>query len=275
MTQSRRKPWWRSRISEGPLIAYLDSFERLLIKQGYAEDSIRKQTQLIADFNRWLKHKKVAAEDLTDEHAERFLRYRIRHLRRKKSDAPALRRLLQFLQKMEIIARKAAPIENTPAQQVLNEYALHLRRERGLATGTIAQYVWFVRRFLTGYFGDASVQLSRLDTRAVVSFLECEAARLQSPKRAQLLTNALRSFLRYVRYRAYIKVDLASAVPSVASWRMAAIPKAISDEDTRRVLTHCHRRSAVGRRDYAILLLLHIPADGGRGFQRNVNTDSV
>src|SRR5579862_2802316 len=135
MRQSRLKPWWRSRIPEGPLIAYLDSFENLLIEQRYAEDSIRKKTQLIADFSRWLKHKKVAAEDLREEHAELFMRYRIRRLRRKNSDAPALRQFLNFLQKIEIIARKAAPIENTPAQQVLNEYSQHLRRDRGLATG--------------------------------------------------------------------------------------------------------------------------------------------
>jgi integrase len=37
---------------------------------------------------------------------------------------------------------------------------------------------------------------------------------------------------------------------------MPSIPRSIAPDDLRRVLAHCNRRSAVGSRDYAILLLL-------------------
>ena len=57
-------------------------------------------------------------------------------------------------------------------------------------------------------------------------------------------------------YRGAVKLDLASAVPTVANWSMASIPRAISVEHSHATLASCNRQSAVGRRDYAILLLL-------------------
>lgn len=66
----------------------------------------------------------------------------------------------------------------------------------------------------------------------------------------------MRSFLRYARYRGYIQLDVAAAVPWVASWSMTSIPKAIAPEHARRVLASCDRRRAVGRRDFAMLMLV-------------------
>jgi site-specific recombinase XerD len=75
-------------------------------------------------------------------------------------------------------------------------------------------------------------------------------------KRAKLLTTALRSFLRYARYRGEVTVDLAAAVPVVANWSMTSLPRAIAADQVRQLLASINRRTAIGRRDYAILLLL-------------------
>jgi integrase/recombinase XerD len=66
----------------------------------------------------------------------------------------------------------------------------------------------------------------------------------------------LRSFLHYARYLGEVTLDLAAAVPIVANWSMTSIPRAISAEHVRQLLASIDRRTAVGRRDYAILLLL-------------------
>ena len=70
------------------------------------------------------------------------------------------------------------------------------------------------------------------------------------------MTTALRSFLHYGRYLGEVSLDLAAAVPIVANWSMTSIPRAISAEHVRQLLASIDRRTAVGRRDYAILLLL-------------------
>ena len=70
------------------------------------------------------------------------------------------------------------------------------------------------------------------------------------------MTSALRSFLQYASYRGKTKLDLAAAVPVVANWSMSSIPRAIPADQVRQLLTSIDRRSAMGCRDYAILLLL-------------------
>jgi len=59
-----------------------------------------------------------------------------------------------------------------------------------------------------------------------------------------------------MRNRGCFKPDLAAAIPRVAGWSMTSITKAIAPREGQRVLASCDRRSAVGRRDYAMLLLL-------------------
>ena len=49
------------------------------------------------------------------------------------------------------------------------------------------------------------------------------AATIQS-KRVQLMTTALRSFLRFARYRGDIDKDLAACVPAVANWKLVDHP---------------------------------------------------
>jgi site-specific recombinase XerD len=134
-------------------------------------------------------------------------------------------------------------------------YEQHLREERLLAKATIVNYVPFVSQFLEDRFGTGPASLSKLRARDVVRFVQCQAPRLHL-KRAKLLTTALRSFLRYVRYRGKTRLDLAAAVPCVANWSMPSIPRGIAPEQVRRLLRGIDRSTAVGRRDYAILVLL-------------------
>jgi site-specific recombinase XerD len=70
-------------------------------------------------------------------------------------------------------------------------------------------------------------------------------------------TTALRSFLRFARFRGHIHTDLAAAVPAVPGWSMASIPRAMPLKVVRQVLAHSRRRcTPCGLRDRAILLLL-------------------
>jgi site-specific recombinase XerD len=142
-----------------------------------------------------------------------------------------------------------------PVERCAQAFERYLREERALATATIINYVPFIRSFLKDRFGHGEIILSRLSARDVVRFVQRQAPRLHL-KRAKLLTTALRSFLRYARYRGEITVDLAAAVPVVANWSMTSIPRAIAANQVRQLLASINRRTAMGRRDYAILLLL-------------------
>jgi integrase/recombinase XerD len=70
------------------------------------------------------------------------------------------------------------------------------------------------------------------------------------------MTTAFRSFFRFLFQKGELQADLAASVPTVADWRLSTVPKYLTREEVERVLKACNRRTASGRRDYAILLLL-------------------
>ena len=78
----------------------------------------------------------------------------------------------------------------------------------------------------------------------------------RSPASAQLHASALRSFLRFLWQTGQSDIDLTAAIPPVRRWRLVDVPKYLTPDDVTRLLDGCDRSSPVGRRDYAILLLL-------------------
>jgi site-specific recombinase XerD len=143
----------------------------------------------------------------------------------------------------------------TPSEKLVEEYDVYLQKERGLTLGTRGNYTRFVRQFLRGKFGRGSADLSKLAPSDVIKFVERSARKLK-PTRAQLMTCALRSFLRFAQYRGKRAGDLAAVVPSVANWSLSTVPQALPLDHVEQVVAACNRETGVGRRDYAILLLL-------------------
>lgn len=245
-----------SRVPEGPLAPYLSSFAESLNRQGYARSSIHRQVMLAACFSRWLKQTRMPPRRLTSEHPARYLRFRYRRQRPSRGDLAALGHFITFLRREGVIPAEKIPTgQLTPVDRYVQEYERYLREERALAHATIVNYAPFIRRFLKERFGAGPVKLSSLCARDVVRFVQRQVRHLHL-KRAKLMTTALRSFLHYARYRGEVRLDLAAAVPCVANWSMASIPRGIAPDQVRRLLSQIDRSTAVGRRDYAILLLL-------------------
>jgi integrase/recombinase XerD len=245
-----------SRPPEGPLAAHIAAFATSLSVQGYSAESLQEQVRIVADFSLWLRRTGGEAGSVCSDQTMRYLRYRARRLRPRRSDRAALRHLVDFLEQDGLLVGQKIPLRRpTSVERCAQSYEQYLRETRALAIATIAYYVPFVRAFLEDCFGDGRVMLSRLCAGDVIRFVQRQLPTLHLG-RAKLMTAALRSFLRYARYRGNIKLDLAAAVPTVANWSMPAIPRAISAEQTRQLLASIDRQTRVGRRDYAILLLL-------------------
>ena len=68
--------------------------------------------------------------------------------------------------------------------------------------------------------------------------------------------SSLRGLLRFLFLEGLTPTDLTGAVPGVAKWRAASLPRALRPEHVARMLAGCDRRTAVGRRDFAILIML-------------------
>ncbi len=98
-------------------------------------------------------------------------------------------------------------------------------------------------------------ELRDLDASDVSRFVTRQCRHL-SPRSAERLVNGLRSFLRFALVEGLITAPLASVVPSVARWSGTSLPRGLGSAQVAALLASCDRRRAIGRRDYAILVLL-------------------
>lgn len=245
-----------SQVPEGPLVPWLKGFAEVLGGQGYARRSIGRQVRLAAGFSRWLGQEGIDPDCVNSEHPAQYLRYRARHRAIHDSDPPSLRHFLDFLRIEAVISAETVPARpETEVQRYVRVYGHYLHEVRGLGPGTIPAYVRFARIFLEHCFGTGQVTFSKLRADDVVGFVQ-QMAPGMNRKRAKLITTALRSFLRYVRYRDGGVPDLAAAVPAVANWSMTSVPQAIPAGRVQRLLASIARSTVMGCRDYAILLLL-------------------
>ncbi len=134
-------------------------------------------------------------------------------------------------------------------------YRRYLLFERGLSDATVDCYEPRARRFLAQRDGSRGLLLAELTAADVSGFLALECPRLGAAS-AQLLVTVVRSLLRYLHVAGWIAAPLEWAVPAVAAVRGRSLPQALEPETIVALLGTCDRRRTVGRRDFAILLLL-------------------
>lgn len=73
---------------------------------------------------------------------------------------------------------------------------------------------------------------------------------------AQKLITAARAFLRYLSFRGECPVRLDQAVPALARWRLATLPRCLTAEEVDRIIAACNGDSIGRLRDRAIILML-------------------
>lgn len=243
------------RMRGGPLGVYAEELARQLGEEGYSKPTGQYALRLIANLGWWLNRHGMTVEQLTQENLKCYLDYHSSYHSRRTGDAATLRRLSGLLVAKGVVAAEGRS-EPTPAQRLEEEFRQYLLQERKLTPGTVVQYLVHVRRFLAECFANGEQQIKNLCAADIIQFVRQESVRLHSTVRAKDMTTALRSFLQYARYRDIITTDLRSSVPTVANWSMASLPMSLSSDEVERLLAHCDRTTALGRRNLAVLLLL-------------------
>ena len=242
------------RLREGPLGVYIDFYAARLLREGHCYQSGARCIRVVADFSRWLACKRLGIDDV-DEHAvEQYQQFRARYRHPFVSDRPALYRLLAVLREIGAITPQP-PIVPGPLEQIEQDFERYLSQERGLSGVTVIRHRPPLRKFLREYGAEGSANFSELTGADITHFVE-RHAHDQSPRSAQCMCWTLRAFTRYLLYRGHITVDLATAVPSVRTWRFGTLPGYLSPKQVQQVLDNCDRRSSIGKRDYAVLTLL-------------------
>jgi integrase/recombinase XerD len=243
----------RTCVVRGPLAPWAAGFEGWLAARGFSPSAAYHRVCLLAALSRWLAGEGLTASDLTEESAELFLdaRRAAGYMTWVSSRSVVLP--LEYLREVGAVPPAVAVVAEGPLEELLEGYRGYLVLERGLASSTIVEYARVARLFLEQR--PVGLELGLLTAADVSGFLARECPR-RSVSGARDLVARLRPLLRYLHVAGLIGSPLVWAVPGVADLRDRSLPRGLEPAVVARLLASCDRRRTVGRRDYAILLLL-------------------
>ena len=247
-----------SRVSNvlvaGPLAPFADEYVLELRRRGYTSRSTVAELRQVARLSRWLEAGGSGAGDLTRGRIEAFLAWQ-RGVGRHRSQwsRPGLVCLLEVLDGLGVLASESSAPAKSSLDLLLRSFEEYLVCERGLASGTIVGYVAHVRWFVEGL---GSFGLAGLTAGGVTGAVLRKATSGVSVSAAQYFVSALRAFLRFCFLEGLVKADLSRAALVVRGRRSSVLPRGISQAHARALLDSCDRRRALGRRDYALIILL-------------------
>jgi len=242
------------RLRSGVLAGQLDGFAAWLWDCGYSPATGLPYLRVAARFSRWLDDKDLDERDVDEERCRQFLGGR-RRRRLHRGDWAALRLLLRYLREAGVIATASTPVVDDESVALEQAFGSYLLREKGVSPVTESNYRREIRAFLHHRFRRGSMTPSAIRAHDLHRFVLARAQQV-APKRVKLTVTALRAFARFLRFRGDVTGELMSSALTVANWRLSTLPKSIPPEQVERILAQCDRRTPLGRRDYAILLLL-------------------
>jgi site-specific recombinase XerD len=168
--------------------------------------------------------------------------------------AATLALFLEYLEQEAIIPPAPSSLP-APIALLKGRYDAYLHHDRGLSPVTGSRHWFVVGSFLRQRFGTGAIDPHVITVEDVTRYISDEIP-TGSPASAQLHASTLRSFLRFLWQTGQTTRDLTAAIPPVRRWRLVDVPKYLARDEVTRVLSACDRSSPVGRRDYAIMLLL-------------------
>ena len=242
------------RLKSGPHRQLVELYAARLVGDGLGRQGTWRCLSMVGDLLGWLAGSRSKPTDLDERMVERYLRHRAGKQFMQPGDRAALKRLLSVLRDAGMIA-PATLLPVSPHEQIFDEFADYLRKERGLTPKSIIRHLPIIRRFLHEVCPAGTSELGKISQKDVTRYIE-RHARDQSTGSGKAMCWALRAFLRYLYLRGLNPFTLAACVPSIRQWKFASLPTYLSASQVQKVLDGCDRTTALGRRDYAILLML-------------------
>lgn len=239
----------------GPLAPHaVGYFWWLIDTRFYSPLTAEGQLRLMAHVSRWLRARRLDVSAFTDEAVLAFLvarradgYYNVRTPR-------AVEPLVAYLREIGVVPEAAGP-SLVSTGDLLQDFRSYLLLDRRLAAGTVDNYVCVAGRFLEFCRAQGVSDLADVTADHLSGFVMSECARRPTGSARHAVT-PLRSLLRFGQRRGLTTSELALAVPRSATKHGADLPKSLTPPEVSRLLRSCDRRTAHGRRDYAMLLML-------------------
>lgn len=244
-----------SALQDGPCGTWIEGFAAHLSQLGYSKESacqhIRSAERVIC----WASRRRLSLADIDEPALQSFGSRLVRrkggsYCRQKRINILAGVRL--FLQYLHGSSREDFHATQTTADlELWRMFCEWMTAQRGTSEATLRNYKKPISRLICAV-GQDPRQLDAFQLRRFVTE-ECQGVGWVAAKHC---TSALRMFVRFLSAKGFCSASLLGAVPSVAHWRLASLPRYFSEADVERLIASCDLCSEAGRRDKAILLLL-------------------
>lgn len=249
-------------LRSGPLGRFLEGFCHWLLESGFTRGLVRKHISNVAHLTEELTGPTAAVrQTINSEDVELFFnaypsRCRNRgplqdHCRRVRY---SINRFTDYLRQKGLFDPQVQPPIYQP---LLDSYLEWMRDYQHAAPGTLGLRRHCLAQFLDWLSSQATVEgLSELTADRVEEFFIAYAQGMGRATRRSM-QSALRTFLRFCFHEGYIPRHLDQAVPTLRTYKLATVPRGLSEAQSQTILRSVDRRTDAGRRDYAILRLLH------------------
>lgn len=236
---------------------YLDAFVRWFEEDGYQAQTIRRLVRGAVQFATWAKALGRAVAQLDATILSAFERYLARRDQLRDSHGDyrdgflGARHFLGFLQARGIVPTAAEVSPRPPQPALLSEFRDWMVTQRGVSEPTINSY----QPILLDLLERLGEQTERFTAKSLRNFV-LERIRRSNPHSGQNVVAAVRMWLRFLIATGRCEPGLDEAIPTVAAWRLSALPRYLPAEDIERVIGACDTATPLGARDQAVLLLM-------------------
>ena len=250
------------RIRTSWIAGAIERYVDWLTEHRYAPRNVFRRVPVVRDFGDFARARGATAWEQLPAHIEAFVETRVRerggddrveYLRRKMADEArnAVEQMLRLV--VPGFVKRACPPE--PFTGRVGAFFDYLRGERGLRDESVRLYRHYLAQFEIYLRTIGIVELQALSPAVLGAFI-AESSRRFGRTSMRSLCGVLRVFLRYLYRQRLVGKDLSATVESPRAYRLSTIPRSITWDEVRRMLEGVDRRTAVGKRDYAMLLLL-------------------
>ncbi len=243
-----------TRRNAGQLGPQVEGYRVWLAQRGYTPGTVRNMLKDLGQVGLWLSSEGLGAEQLNEERMAAFLAARHAAGYRRVPGTRAMVPLLSYLKEAGVAPQPTPTV--TPLGVLIGKYRFWLVHERGLAPTTVLRYENTARRFLREQaMAGEGFEPATLTGMDVNDFLLRECGRVSAGS-AKGRVAELRSVLRFLYLQGITPLRLGMAVPPVGGWRLATLPPTMTASDVQSLLDSCDRTSAMGLRDFAMMMLL-------------------
>ncbi len=142
-------------------------------------------------------------------------------------------------------------------EELLNGYLDEIRAKRDLADSSIERHRRCALQFIEFFGESGAICLQEsVNVASVQAYVSGYAAAGRGHAANRNMFSTLRVLLGYLHLAGHLSSDLAPAVPSIQCRRLSHVPRGIGEQDIERLLGSIDRSEVIGKRDYAMVLLL-------------------